>query len=91
VPLCEIEVETLTLAGVALSPDGKLGAFYGGGSTGGKMIDCFIHVFATDTGREVCRLHHPRSDFRRAVFTPDGRHILSAARKDLQLWELPPH
>jgi hypothetical protein len=88
-PLREIAVQALTHAGVALSADGQLGACYGGGSTGGRMIDCFAHVFATETGREVCRLRHPSAAFSGAAFTADGRHLLSAAGKELQYWELP--
>jgi WD40 repeat protein len=90
VPLRQVDVETLTRAGVALSADGRLAACFGGGSRAGQMMDCFVHVFATDTGREVCRLRHAREAFVRAFFTRDGRHILSATRTVVQLWDLPP-
>jgi WD40 repeat protein len=87
--LRRIEVPTLTRAAVAFSPDGRLGLCGGGASSGGRPVDNFIHVFELQTGREVCRFQAPGAIFEAAVFTPDGRHVLSAANNALLLWELP--
>jgi WD40 repeat protein len=84
-----IEVPTLTRMAVAFSPDGHLGLCAGGGSSGGRPVDNFIHVFDLQTGQEVCRFQAPGAIFEAAVFTPDGRHILSAANNALLLWDLP--
>jgi WD40 repeat protein len=86
--LKQIEVPTMTQR-VAFSPDGRLGLCWGGASRGGQLFDTYIHVIDLEAGREQCRFQTAEGAPEGAVFLPDGRRVLSATNKTLELWDLP--
>jgi WD40 repeat protein len=87
--LGEVDLETYTSSGLDLRADAQYCLCVGGASEARRLLDCFIHVISCKTGREVCRMSWPTAAFDNALFTPDGRHVLSSAHNELLLWELP--
>jgi WD40 repeat protein len=64
---------------LAFSPDGR---FLVTGKVGGA-----VQVWDPETGREVVTLGTHSGDTRGVTFSPDGRHLASAADGEVKLWD----
>jgi WD40 repeat protein len=68
------------ITGLALSPDGRRVA--------AVDEDGAVHVWETATGREVFSTEGHRRALLSFAFTPDSRHLISAASDGVRVWDI---
>jgi WD40 repeat protein len=82
---------TIAIWSAAFSPDGRVALSTGGGLLEfgrDKTVDCTIRLWDVRSGREIRRLEGHTSAVYEAVFSADGRFILSGSGDHtLRLWE----